>query len=204
MVIGFRVLRVDRDGICKGCALGKNAKGCFSNSRSKGPLDLVHSDLCRPMVVASLGGFYYYLTFIDDYSWNICIYFLNSKESKEVVCRFKEFKVHIENLSGKKIKVLRLDNGGEYTSIDFNNFCKEAGIERGSIQSHTTRNRMGLQKRRTRRSLRQPKRWYMIGICPCFYGQKLPVQQYMCRTGVRIRTWRIWLQKNPSQEWSPR
>jgi hypothetical protein len=29
-----------------------------------------------------------------------------------------------------KIKVLRLDNGGEYTSNDFKDFCKEAGIKR--------------------------------------------------------------------------
>lgn len=32
-------------------------------------------------------------------------------------------------MTGKKRKVLRSDNGGEYTSNDFNNFCKEAGIK---------------------------------------------------------------------------
>jgi transposase InsO family protein len=36
----------------------------------------------------------------------------------------------VENLTGRKIKVLRLDNGGEYTSKDFNNFCIEAVIKR--------------------------------------------------------------------------
>jgi hypothetical protein len=33
-------------------------------------------------------------------------------------------------LSGKKIKILRLDNGGEFASYEFNTFCKEVGIER--------------------------------------------------------------------------
>jgi hypothetical protein len=35
-----------------------------------------------------------------------------------------------ENLTGKKIRVLRTNNGGEYTSVDFGDFCKEAGIKR--------------------------------------------------------------------------
>ena len=30
----------------------------------------------------------------------------------------------------KGIKILRSDNGGEYTSTEFNDFCKEAGIKR--------------------------------------------------------------------------
>ena len=49
---------------------------------------------------------------------------------QEVLNEFKEFKVQVENLSGKRIKILRLDNGGEYTSTEFNDFCKEAWIKR--------------------------------------------------------------------------
>jgi hypothetical protein len=54
-------LCVEHDGICRGCALGKNAKGSFpsSENRSKGILDLVHSDLCGPMTVAYLSGYLY-------------------------------------------------------------------------------------------------------------------------------------------------
>ena len=36
----------------------------------------------------------------------------------------------VENLSERKIKTLRLDNGGEYTSNEFGNFCKDAKIKR--------------------------------------------------------------------------
>ena len=36
----------------------------------------------------------------------------------------------IENLSERKIKILRLDNGGEYTSKEFVNFCRYVGIKR--------------------------------------------------------------------------
>jgi hypothetical protein len=41
-----------------------------------------------------------------------------------------EFKALIENLSERKIKILRSDNGGEYTSKEFVNFCKDVGIKR--------------------------------------------------------------------------
>ena len=68
------------------------------------------------MIAASLGGYHYYVTFVNDYSWKTWIYFLKTKESEEVLSKFKEFKAQVENLSGNRIKILRSDNGGEYTS----------------------------------------------------------------------------------------
>ena len=43
---------------------------------------------------------------------------------------FKEFKALVENLSEKKIKILRSNNIGELTSTKFKDFCKEVGIKR--------------------------------------------------------------------------
>ena len=50
--------------------LKKNDKRPFqsSDSKAKGILDLIHSDLCGPMSVDTLSGFSYFTTFIDDYS----------------------------------------------------------------------------------------------------------------------------------------
>ena len=71
------------------------------------------------MSSASLSGFWYYVTFIDDFSRKTWIYFLKSKESDEVLSKFKELKALVENLSKKNIKTLRYDNGGELTSGSF-------------------------------------------------------------------------------------
>ena len=52
------------------------------------------------------------------------------KDKNEVLNKFKEFKALVENLSEKKINILRSNNGGEYTSCEFKAFCKEVGIKR--------------------------------------------------------------------------
>ena len=48
----------------------------------------------------------------------------------EVFERFKEFKALVENLSEKGIKILRSDNGEEFTLSELNEYCKEYGIHR--------------------------------------------------------------------------
>lgn len=46
------------------------------------------------------------------------------KTKDEVIDKFQEFKALAKNSTGKKIKVLRSDNGGDYTSNEFKDFCK--------------------------------------------------------------------------------
>ena len=106
VVTGLPDLEIDHEGTCKGCVRGKNIKNPFSKSetKTKGTLELIRSDVCGPMSSTSLSGFEYYITFID-YSRKTWIYFLKAKS--EVFEKFKEFKALIENLSDKKIKTLR-------------------------------------------------------------------------------------------------
>jgi hypothetical protein len=127
-VTGLPELKVDHEGVCNGCAKGKNIKNPFPKRDNKaGVLELIHSDVCGPMPSSSINGYVYYVSFIDDYSHKTWVYFLKSKE--EVFSKFKEFKALIENLSERKIKILWSDNGGEYTSKKFVNFCKDVGIK---------------------------------------------------------------------------
>ena len=84
---------------------------------------MIHSDLCGPMSSVSLTGFEYYITFIDDFSKKTWIYFLRSKKSEEVLLWFQEFKALVENSTGKKIKVLQSNNGGDYNSHEFDEYC---------------------------------------------------------------------------------
>jgi hypothetical protein len=58
------------------------------------------------------------------------------KTKDEVFSKFQEFKAEIENLTNKKIKTLRTNNGGEYTSKDFFSFFKSTGVRRELTVPH--------------------------------------------------------------------
>jgi hypothetical protein len=130
MVIGIPEILVHHNGIYRGCALGKNVKGSFlsNDNRSKGILDLIHTNVCGPMTIASLNEYFYYVLSIDDHSQKTWIYFLKTKDGVLVI--FQEFKAQVENLTRRRIKVLGSDKGGEYNSMDFSDFCIEARIKR--------------------------------------------------------------------------
>jgi uncharacterized protein YigE (DUF2233 family) len=66
------------------------------------------------MRTTSLGGARYFVTYIDDFSTKVRVYLLKSKG--ECLEKFKEFKGLLETQLEHKIKVVRLDNGGEYIS----------------------------------------------------------------------------------------
>jgi hypothetical protein len=112
MVEGFYEFGLEVD-FCEHCTHGKQSRVRFpyGATRENGILELVHSDVFGPVIVPSLGGSLYYVSFIDDFSRKTWIYFLRMKS--EVFEKFKEFKSLVENPTDKKIKVLRTDNGGK-------------------------------------------------------------------------------------------
>jgi len=129
-VTGVPKLGTEHDDVYRGCVLGKYAKAAFPKSdyKANGVLRLIHSDICGPMSTRALSNAEYFLTFIDDHSKKTWIYFLNTKD--ELFDRFRKFKALVENAIGKKIKVLRSENGGEYIDKDFTFFCAKEGIKR--------------------------------------------------------------------------
>jgi hypothetical protein len=75
-------------------------------------LEIIHTDICGPFPVASMGGFNSFITFTDDYSRYGYIYPI--KEKSEALDKFKIFKAEVENQHNLKLKVVRSDRGGEY------------------------------------------------------------------------------------------
>ena len=121
---------------CEHCVFGKQKRVSFNSlavHKTKGTLDYIHSDLWGPSRVFSKGGARYMLTFIDDYSRKVWVYFL--KQKSDVFLTFKQWKVLVEKQTGKHIKRLRTDNGLEFCGSEFNEFCKNEGIAR----HHTVR-----------------------------------------------------------------
>ena len=51
------------------------------------------------------------------------------KTKDKVFIKYKEFKPFVGNERGRKRKVLLSHNGGEYTSKDFDAFCRDVGMQ---------------------------------------------------------------------------
>jgi transposase InsO family protein len=75
------------------------------------------------------------VTFINDYSRKVWVYLLKIKA--DVFNNFKQFRALVEKRTDRSIKCLRTDNGGEFTSVEFENCCKEVGIERHKTTFYT-------------------------------------------------------------------
>jgi transposase InsO family protein len=137
MVEGLPML-MNENVVCDGCALGIMHKDEFPSNpdrKKRDVLDLVHTDVCRPMQTRSIGGAFYFLLFIDDCTRCTWVYFLTRKS--DVFEYFKEFRTMVEKQTGKSIKILRSDQGGEYKSWDFNKYCKDHGIIQQFTVPHT-------------------------------------------------------------------
>ena len=123
---------------CEACAQAKMHRIPFpkqSTKKTSQPLELIHSDLCGPMNVDSIGGSKYVLTFTDDYTRYVTVYFLKYKS--EVLSKFEEYVNMVQNATGLKVQNLRTDNGGEYVSSDFTKFCVSKGIFHQFTNPHT-------------------------------------------------------------------
>ena len=75
------------------------------------------------------------------------MYFLTQKS--QVFEKFKEFKAIVENETGCQIQTLRSDNGGEYTSKAFKDFCRDHGIQR-QLSTPYTLHQNGVAERKNR------------------------------------------------------
>ena len=89
-------------------------------------LELVHGDLCGPITPETHGGRRYFLLIVDDNSRHMWVRLLTSKD--EAAGAIKAFKEHAEAASGKQLRVLHTDRGGEFTTREFVVYCAAEGI----------------------------------------------------------------------------
>ncbi|MCO5600009.1 hypothetical protein L7F22_054117 [Adiantum nelumboides] len=97
LVTGLLVFKVvDMQKVCEACQFGKQAKASFLHDKhvNKNVLELVHSDVWGPAKTVSMGGCGFYVTFIDDHTRKVWVYFM--KEKSEVFTHFQNFKAMVE------------------------------------------------------------------------------------------------------------
>ena len=97
IVTGIRKFKVDgMPSVCEVCQLGKQSKNVFPHDKhvSKNVLYVVHLDVWGPTKTTSMGGCRFYVTFIDDHTRKVWVYFM--QEKSEVFTHFQSFKAMVE------------------------------------------------------------------------------------------------------------
>ena len=82
--------------------------------------------MCGPFDIQARGGYVYFITFIDDYSWYGFVYLMHRKS--EVFEKFIEFRHEVEKLIEKSIKILRSDREEKYLSKKFLSYLRKNDI----------------------------------------------------------------------------
>ena len=139
-------------------------------------LELVHSDVWGPAQVTSLGGANYYVTFIDDATRKTWVYTIKNKS--DVFDIFQKWKALVENESGKKLKCLKSDNGGEYCSSDFDNYCARNRIRRIKVTPRTPQEN-GISKIMNRTIMECARCMRLHVGLPFFVGLMLLIQLFI-------------------------
>jgi transposase InsO family protein len=84
-------------------------------------------DIVGPSRVSSIGGKWYILVIIDDYSRYSWIFFLESKD--EVLDHFLSLELRLNNELLNSLKAIRSDNVTEFRNASFDQFCLEHGVD---------------------------------------------------------------------------
>jgi transposase InsO family protein len=116
--------------LCKHCQQGKQTKTRFKSKEysTTRPLEIVHTNLVGPTTTKGLKGERYFMLLVDDYTrMNVVCFLKNKSESFE---NFKIYKEMVENYMDSIIKCLKSNNGGEFTSKEFMDYCNIHGIKR--------------------------------------------------------------------------
>jgi transposase InsO family protein len=95
----------------------------------------VHTDLLGPTATKGLKGERYFMLLVYDYTRMTIVFFLKNKS--EAFENFKIYKEMVENEMNSRIKCLRSDNGGEFTSKEFMDYCINHGIKRKFFVART-------------------------------------------------------------------
>jgi hypothetical protein len=144
------MLKFKSDLVCAPCCHGKMIVASHSpvnTVMTEHPGQLLHMDTIGPSRVRSMGGKWYVLVIVDDYSRYSCVFFLESKD--QVFEHFWLLALRLNNEHPNCLKAIRSDNGTEFRNASFDRFCLELSIEQQFSAPHVPQQN-GVMKRKNR------------------------------------------------------
>jgi hypothetical protein len=124
------LLKLESDLVCAPCHHGKMITASHSlvnTVMTEHPGQLLHMDTVGPSRVRSMGGKWYVLVIVDDYSHYSWVFFLEVKD--EVFEHFWSLALRLNNEHPTCLKAIRSENGTEFRNASFHEFFHEHGID---------------------------------------------------------------------------
>ena len=148
----------------------------------------------------SLGGAEYFLSFIDDKTRYVWVYFLRTKG--EVYEKFLEWKAMVELATEKRLKAIRTDNGGEYTSRKFQEYLKTEGVYHElTVPKNPEQN--GVAERINRTLIETARSMLIDSHLPhSFWAEAISTAAYLCNRSptkavAEMTPYEAWTGKRP-------
>ncbi|KAK2403095.1 putative mitochondrial protein [Trifolium repens] len=183
LVIGLPKIHFSKDHLCDACQMGKQTKASFKSKKfisTTKPLELIHMDLFGPSRTKNLGGNYYGLMIVDDYSRFCWTLFLSSKS--DTLSAFKQFAKMIQNKLDLKIISIRSDHGGEFENNNFDKLCSKHGIEH-NFSAPRTPQQNGVVERKNR-ILEELARTMLSGLPKYFWADAISTASYVLNRAI--------------------
>jgi transposase InsO family protein len=127
---GLPLLKFESNLVCAPCHHARMIAASHSpvnTVMTEQPRELLHMDIVDPSRVRSMGGKWYVLVIVDDYSRYSWVFFLESKD--EVFDHFRSLTLRFNTEHSNYLKAIHSDNGTEFRNASFDHFCLEHGVD---------------------------------------------------------------------------
>lgn len=150
------------------------------------------------MQTKSNGGGRYFLLFVDDYSRMSWVYIMKYKH--EVFNCFQRFLASIERQSSYKLKIIRTNKEGEFTSRELNGFCTHMGIKHEYIAPYSPQQN-GVVERKNITLVENCRSLLSVSKLPnSFWGEAILIATYLSN----ISPTQAVLNQTPHEVWFER
>ncbi|WVZ96698.1 hypothetical protein U9M48_042302 [Paspalum notatum var. saurae] len=193
LIRGLPKLKSERDLVCHPCRLASHTP--VNQVMTAHPRELLYMDTVGPSWVCSVGGKWYILMIVDDFSRWSWVHFMESKdEAFEFV---HDLVLKLRNETGHAMRALRSDNGSEFKNDCFKAFCHSQGLEHQFSSPYVPQqNRVVERKNRTLVEMARamldehgtPRKFWAKAInTVCYMSNRIFLRAVLNKTSYELR-----------------